>query len=158
MAAPTNINTGQTRGPDPTNINVGPRGTHFTLGITGADQPITLGIFGTNRPTGDTAFIADSWTATTDGYFRKGNYLAAAVTATATFDIFNATTAASIVAAVTPVAATAGAITFASTAVQSFSEGDVIQVRSTTSGAGVLGGLAVHLWYTETAGSTTNAL
>ena len=158
MANPTNINVPPAKAADPTNINAPVHGTKFPSGVTGADQVVSLHQ-GTDIGNGVTATVLDSWIAPFAGYFRAGNYQTVTVTATATFDIYNATTSTTIVSAITATAGTAAAVTFASAAAQSFSKSDEIQLRVTTSGgSGALKGANVHLFYTPTEGSTTNPL
>ena len=157
MANPTNVNVPPAKGADPTNINVPVHGTKFPSGATGADSVVTLSQ-GTDQGNGVTNRILDSWIAPYDGYFRKGNYQTDTVTATATFDIYNLTTTTNIVTAVTATAQTAAALTLVAAA-QTFSEGDEIQFRATTSGgSGALKGAVVHLMYTPLAGTATSPL
>lgn len=155
MANPTNINVPPPLAADPTNVNVPVHGTKFPSGITGADFPISIGQ-GSDLGNGVTDSLVDSWIAPWAGYFRNGNYQSMTATATATFRILNNTQSQAVVAATTPTAGTAAALTFVA-AGQQFAEGDEIQLLVTTSGgAGAMKGLQVHLMATQLAGSLTN--
>lgn len=155
MADPTNINVPPAKAADPTNINVPVHGTKFPSGITGADTPLTLSQ-GSDLGDGVTNSLVDEWIAPCDGYFRDGNYMTVSTAATCTFNIYNNTQSQSVVDATTPTSNTAAALTLVS-AGKSFAKGDHIRLRVTTSGGtGACKGLVAHLWYTETAGSTTS--
>ena len=159
MANPTNVNVPPAKAADPTNINVPVHGTKFPSGVTGADQVVELSQ-GSDLGNGVTNSVVDSWIAPFDGYIREYCYQTISVAATCTFNIFNNTTSTSILGSTTPTSNTAAnGTSFASAAAQSFSKGDEIQLRVTTSGgSGASKGLQVKLFLTPTAGSTTNPL
>lgn len=155
MANPTNINVPPAKAADPTNINVPVHGTLFPSGVTGADQVVEMGQ-GSDLGNGVTNSVVDEWIAPFDGYLRDGSYQTITVAATCTFDLYNSTQSQQIVNAVTPVSNTAGTLTYVA-AGQTFTKGDHIQLRVTTSGgAGACKGLGAKLFLTPTSGSTTN--
>lgn len=157
MANPTNINVPPAKAADPTNINATVHGTKFPSGVTGADQCVSLNQ-GSDLGNAVTNSVVDSWIAPFDGYIREYCYQTMSVAATCTFNLFNNTTSTSILGATTPTSNTAAnGTSFATAAAQSFSKGDEIQARVTTSGgAGACKGLTVHLFLTPTSGSATN--
>lgn len=156
MANPTNINVPPAKAADPTNINVPVHGTKFPSGVTGADQTVCLSQ-GTDLGDALTGVIVDQWIAPCAGYIRKLCHMNYSIAATMSFLVYNSTQSANVLGATTPTSNTGAEVTSFTT--PSFAEGDVIQLKVTTSGgAGASKGLNVKLFYTPTAGSTVNPL
>lgn len=154
MANPTNINVPPARAADPTNISVPVHGTKNPSGSTGSDTYFKLSL-GTDLGDALTGVIVDSWKAPCDGYIRKIAHMNYSLAATMTFLVLNATQAVNVIGATTPTTNTAAEITTITT--PSFVEGDVIQLKVTTSGgSGAIKGLNVHFYYTPLSGSTVN--
>lgn len=154
MTDPTNINVPPKLGADPANVNVPVHGTKYPSGVTGADSYFHLNL-GTDLGDALTGVIADSWKAPCAGYIRKICHMNYSVAAVASFLVLNSTQSLNVIGATTPTTNTAAEITSITT--PSFAEGDVIQLKVTTSGgSGAVKGLNVHVFYTELAGSTVN--
>jgi len=150
MATPTNMNTGvNVTNPVGQTANATNKGLQI-----GTFYPVHL-VQGTDLGDAVTAVLVAQWTAPFAGFFRHVGYSNYSSAATSTFLVYNATQAANVIGAVTPTSNVAGAVTSFTTA--AFAEGDVIQLRVTTSGgSGASKGLNVWLTAVVTADSGSN--
>lgn len=144
------------------NFNTGPLGSSYTGGVTnyetkglliGEEQTVKL-IQGTDLSISLSAVLVAQWTAPFPGLIRRVDTSNYAVTAVASYDIYNLTTTTSIVdvtALVTNAVSTVTTLTS-----NTFAAGDVIQLRITTDGGGALKGFQAWLLIVPTADSLFN--
>lgn len=146
------------------NTNSGPDGSgavggldnYARLGVQlGALQTVHLAQ-GTDLGDALTAVLVAQWPASFTGFIREVSHSNYSLAATATFIVYNATAAAAVTGTITPVTNAAARVTTLTTS--AFTEGDVIQVRLTTSGgSGAMKGLNVWLLVESTDDSNSNS-
>ena len=146
----------------PTNMNAGPQGTKFvgeTLNATGkgvivgALQTMTLAQ-GSDLGASLTSEVVCEVRAPFAGTIREVCVFSYDSTGVATADVYNATSTAAVIAAQTLTDKTSARVTSITTA--AVAEGDQLQLRVTTAGAGAAKGTIALVTIVPTADSSSN--
>lgn len=154
MARPTNIATPPSTAANPTNISVPVRGTKYESGLVGGEMVISIPQ-ASDAGADLTDSVRQEFTAPFKFRIRKVVYSCLNVTGSTTFDLYNATQTAAIIAATALTDGVAGTVTSITT--PTVNEDDVIELRITTAAStGECDGLVTWLFVDQLEGSTDN--